>query len=67
MRSQWSDTIRFTIDVNDMLVASQDNDKYERVYRNLSKNFKLTSLGDVINYLDIQVERASSGDFFLNR
>lgn len=67
MRSQWSDAIRFTIDVNDMLVASQDNDKYERVYRNLSKNFKLTSLGDVINYLDIQVERASSGDFFLNR
>lgn len=53
--------------VDDMLVVCPNNDEYERVERYLSHHFSITCLGEVSNYLGIQVEKTSSGSFILNQ
>lgn len=44
--------------VDDMLIACYDETEYTRIEAILRKNFKITSLRDVSNYLGIRVQRA---------
>lgn len=43
--------------VNDMLVARQDDGEYNRIVNTLKMQFKLTSLGDVNNYLGNRIDK----------
>lgn len=53
--------------VDDMLIACQDEAEYNRIEATLKKNFKITSLGDVSNYLGIRVQRRQDGRFVLDQ
>lgn len=43
--------------VDDILLASNDNNKLEEVKQSLSKNFKMKDLGEPKNYLGMTIER----------
>lgn len=53
--------------VDDMLIVTDGEEAYQRVCSFLGKKFKISCLGDVSNYLGIQVERNMEGDFLLSQ
>ena len=52
--------------VDDLLIASKDEDLIFQTGQNLGKHFQLTSLGKIKNYLRIQIEQDEDDFFSLN-
>lgn len=53
--------------VDDMLIVTHDEDEYRRVRNHLQRNFKITCLGPVSNYLGIRIQRTQNGEFLLDQ
>lgn len=53
--------------VDDILVASEDNNLFTKTEKALRRSFTLTSLGEVHWYLGMEVKRNEKGDFFLSQ
>lgn len=53
--------------VDDLIVASEDDRMIEALADVLSRNFEISSLGNVQNYLGIEVERDDAGDYYIHQ
>lgn len=53
--------------VDDVIMASEDNSMLKECERTLSAKFKIKNLGNVQNYLGLQIKRDINGNFALNQ
>jgi hypothetical protein len=55
------------IHVDDMLMVSKDSDLINRLASQISKIFELKSLGDAKQFIGINIDRQSTGNFAINQ
>ncbi|KXJ76174.1 hypothetical protein RP20_CCG010184 [Aedes albopictus] len=53
--------------VDDLIIASEDERIIESVSQTLARNFEVVCLGELRNYVGIEVERDSAGDFHISQ
>jgi hypothetical protein len=53
--------------VDDMVVASEDEQVIKFVFSSIQKHFEIVDLGDISHFLEMGVERDQNGDFFNNQ
>lgn len=53
--------------VDDLLIAGDDDHVIDYVVQSIQKEFKVKDLGNVNNFLGIQVTKDSSGDFYVSQ
>lgn len=67
VRTRGNKQVFILLYVDDMLIVCETESEYEAILRALSEQFNIVPLGDVRQYLGIQVERSSDGNFSLNQ
>ncbi|XP_058817759.1 uncharacterized protein LOC131681069 [Topomyia yanbarensis] len=53
--------------VDDLIIASEEEEIITLISKTLARNFEIVSLGEVRNYVGIEVERDSFGDFHISQ
>jgi hypothetical protein len=56
-----------TVYVDDLLIADEDEDEIQNTASELEEEFELTRLGELKNYLGINIERDSNGVFYMDQ